>query len=159
MIHFGADPRPAAANPKAVNLLITFKCAKLAKIKGFFSMTHAAVSATQFSKPEIGPIDMEHLLHYTMGDEALAREVLGLFCTQGRIYLEQLCATQDPQERKSAAHTLKGSARGVGAHHVANLSETLEELAAAPDEAAWTSALGSLKTVFDEAAAHVAEMD
>ncbi len=94
------------------------------------------------------PIDMEHLLHYTMGDEDLAKEVLGLFCTQGRLYLEQLSAASTPQERKNMAHTLKGSAQGVGAHHVAALALELERLSASEDAVAWDSALTALKTAF-----------
>ncbi len=122
-------------------------------------MSHSAASPAQISEPEPDAIDMEHLLHYTMGDKALAREVLGLFCTQGRIYLEQLSASKDPQERKASAHTLKGSARGVGAHHVAELAQALEARASTPDEPGWTSALDALKTAFEEAATCVAKMD
>ena len=122
-------------------------------------MSHSAASPAQITEPELDAIDMEHLLHYTMGDKALAREVLGLFCTQGRIYLEQLSASQDPQELKASAHTLKGSARGVGAHHVAELAQALEALAATPGEPAWTGALNALKTAFEEAATCVAKMD
>lgn len=100
---------------------------------------------------ETNAIDMKHLLHYTMGDEILAREVLGLFSTQGRIYLENLSESSDPKERKVAAHTLKGSARGIGAHQVALGAEALEGLAEAGDEAAWAEALGALKSEFAEA--------
>ncbi len=97
------------------------------------------------------PIDMEHLLHYTMGDEGLAQEVLGLFCTQGRLYLEQLSAASTPQERKNMAHTLKGSAQGVGAHHVATLARDLEALSSSANEAAWDGALTALKAAFTDA--------
>lgn len=97
------------------------------------------------------PIDMEHLLHYTMGDESLAREVLGLFCTQGRLYLQQLSAASGPQERKNAAHTLKGSAQGVGAHQVATLCLELEQLSETVDDAGWDAALRKLNTVFGDA--------
>ena len=114
-------------------------------------MTHSAVSPAQNTSPDSGAIDMEHLLHYTMGDRALAREVLGLFCTQGRIYLEQLDAALEPDERKAAAHTLKGSARGVGAHEVAARAEALEDVSASTDETVWSEALAALKTAFAEA--------
>ncbi|MEM8686647.1 MAG: Hpt domain-containing protein [Pseudomonadota bacterium] len=122
-------------------------------------MTHSAASPAQISDPSLSAIDMEHLLHYTMGDKALAREVLGLFSTQGRIYLEQLDQTRDPKQRKASAHTLKGSARGVGAHHVAELAEVLEALSATPDDAEWTGALEALKSAFDEAITCVANLD
>ncbi|MEM8645830.1 MAG: Hpt domain-containing protein [Pseudomonadota bacterium] len=122
-------------------------------------MLHSAATPAQISTTDHDAIDMEHLLHYTMGDEALAREVLGLFCAQGRIYLEQLSAANDPSERKATAHTLKGSARGVGAHRVAVLAQDLEALAATPDEPAWAHALNAVKMAFEEAAGSVAEMD
>ena len=118
-------------------------------------MTQTAPSpATRIEAPEqsgASPIDMEHLLHYTMGDENLAQEVLGLFCTQGRLYLEQLSAAYAPQERKNMAHTLKGSAQGVGAHHVATLARDLEALSSSTNKAAWDSALTALKAAFADA--------
>ena len=49
------------------------------------------------------------------------------------------------------AHTLKGSAQGVGAHHVATLARDLETLSSNPDEAAWETALTALKAAFAEA--------
>ncbi len=118
-------------------------------------MTQTAPSpATTTEASELtgaSPVDMKHLLHYTMGDESLAQEVLGLFCTQGRLYLEQLSTPSSPQERKNMAHTLKGSAQGVGAHHVATLARDLETLSSSTNEATWDSALTALKAAFSDA--------
>jgi len=104
------------------------------------------------------PIDMDHLLHYTMGDEKLAREVLGLFSTQGRLYLEQLTSAPDGTERKIAAHTLKGSAQGVGAHEVAGKALALEQLAENGEAAAWNHALSELKSAFAGADSFIANL-
>ncbi len=116
----------------------------------------SASIAASLEEPETQAVDMDHLLHYTMGDENLAREVLGLFSTQGRIYLENLSETSDPKERKIAAHTLKGSAKGVGAHRVAGRAETLEGLAETGNEADWAEALSALKADFAQADAFIA---
>ena len=40
------------------------------------------------------PVDLVHLSRYTLGERALEREVLELFCTQSAIYLERLRAAQ-----------------------------------------------------------------
>ena len=111
------------------------------------------------SEPATLHVDMDHLLHYTMGDEKLAREVLGLFSTQGRLYLEQLASATDAKGRKAAAHTLKGSAQGVGAHDVANKAYAAEQLAESGDETAWNQALGELETAFAGADGFIANLD
>jgi hypothetical protein len=36
------------------------------------------------------PVDLKHLSRYTLGERALEREILELFCTQSAIYLERL---------------------------------------------------------------------
>lgn len=122
-------------------------------------MAHAAHNTSPAPEAPVEtdacPIDMDHLLHYTMGDEDLAREVLGLFCTQGRLYLEHLSAAATAQDRKNAAHTLKGSAQGVGAHQVATLAFALEKLSDTDDGAAWSTALTQLDVAFNEADAFV----
>ena len=74
--------------------------------------------------------------------------MFGLFCTQGRLYLEQLSSAADAKERKAAAHTLKGSAQGVGAHAVADKAYALEKLAENGDTAAWEQGLSELNTAF-----------
>jgi len=74
------------------------------------------------------PVDLVHLSHYTLGERALEREVLELFCTQSVLYLEQLRAAMSDKAWKDAAHSLKGSARAVGAWHAAQAAERAEIL-------------------------------
>lgn len=71
-------------------------------------------------------IDHGHLERYTMGDEALMRELLTLFCEQMDETLRGLRAAQNADEWHFAAHTLKGSARAVGAVDIARLAQELE---------------------------------
>jgi HPt (histidine-containing phosphotransfer) domain-containing protein len=71
------------------------------------------------------PIDLAHLSIQTMGDRDLEREVLGMFVDQAQSVRRQL-AIADVKERLFLAHTLKGSARGVGAFPIADCAEEVE---------------------------------
>ncbi len=72
------------------------------------------------------PIDHEHLSRYTFGDRALEEEVLSLFAMQLPVTLDLLKAADTPNEWNRAAHTLKGSARAVGAFKLASAAEAAE---------------------------------
>lgn len=74
------------------------------------------------------PIDRAHLARYTLGDATLEREILGLFVAQLPLTLESLRFAPNEREWHTAAHTLKGSARAVGAWTVASLAEEAEQL-------------------------------
>jgi HPt (histidine-containing phosphotransfer) domain-containing protein len=74
------------------------------------------------------PVDLVHLSRYTLGERDLEREVLELFCTQSFVYLEQLRRSPSDKDWKDVAHTLKGSARAVGAWRVAEAAEHAEPL-------------------------------
>jgi HPt (histidine-containing phosphotransfer) domain-containing protein len=70
------------------------------------------------------PIDVEHLARMTLGDGALRREVLAMFLKQTDELLVALAAR--PGEGAAVAHTLKGSARAIGAFRVAACAAALE---------------------------------
>ena len=72
------------------------------------------------------PVDLEHLRRYTFGSVELERELLDLFASQAPNYLSAMKSAGDAQSWKDAAHSLKGSARAVGANAVANEAERLE---------------------------------
>ncbi len=74
------------------------------------------------------PIDREHLAKYTLGDKAVEQEVLELFATQASQYLDRLKNADTQKSWREAAHTIKGSARGVGAWKVGDQAEALEKL-------------------------------
>lgn len=71
------------------------------------------------------PIDLAHLGEQVMHDASLEREVLSLFSTQVSSMVMQL-KSANMRERQVLAHTLSGSARGVGAFKLADLAEALE---------------------------------
>lgn len=74
------------------------------------------------------PIDWTHLSRFTMNDKALEREVLGLFAAEAPRYLARLQASTNRKDWIEAAHTLKGSARAVGAWAIAECAQAAEAL-------------------------------
>jgi HPt (histidine-containing phosphotransfer) domain-containing protein len=74
--------------------------------------------------PDDGPIDIDHLARMTLGDAGLEREVLAMFSGQAVSLLGALSSL--PPEASALAHTLKGSARAIGAFGVAQAAEGLE---------------------------------
>lgn len=74
--------------------------------------------------PDDGPIDLDHLRRMTLGDAGLEREVLAMFAAQ-TVSLIGMLATLPPVAG-ALAHTLKGSARAIGAFAVAGAAERLE---------------------------------
>ena len=75
-------------------------------------------------------LDLVHLARMTLGDRSLEAEVLGLFLRQSGTLAER-AANAEGAELAALAHTLKGSARAVGAWRVAECAERLETSARA----------------------------
>lgn len=67
--------------------------------------------------------DRSHFNRMTGGDRGLQREVLGLFRAQVESWT---AALQSDAAWRTAAHTLKGSARGIGFHALAAACEAAE---------------------------------
>jgi HPt (histidine-containing phosphotransfer) domain-containing protein len=74
--------------------------------------------------PDDGPIDFEHLNRMTLGDAGLEQEVLAMFVAQSTTLVSTLAAM--PADASALAHTLKGSARAIGAFSVADAAARLE---------------------------------
>lgn len=70
-------------------------------------------------------IDVEHLAGMTLGDRSLEREVLELFDRQATMLLARMHDAV-PAVVSACAHTLKGSARGIGAWAVADAADAVE---------------------------------
>jgi HPt (histidine-containing phosphotransfer) domain-containing protein len=92
-------------------------------------------------------IDMQHLARMTLGERSLEREVLGLFARQAEMLLPRIRAGT-PAVAAAFAHTLRGSALGIGAWRLARAAEAVEqakdgELAAAVD--ALATAIAEIK--------------
>lgn len=76
-------------------------------------------------------IDLEHLARYSGGDAALEEEVFSLFRQQVELWVRLLEPNTDMESWAAAAHSLKGSARSIGAHQLASACETAETVSAA----------------------------
>jgi hypothetical protein len=63
-------------------------------------------------------IDMAHLSHMTLGERSLEIEVLRLFERQAELLLARMREV-GPEGVATLAHTLSGSAKGIGAWRVA----------------------------------------
>jgi HPt (histidine-containing phosphotransfer) domain-containing protein len=74
--------------------------------------------------PDHGPIDLAHLRRMTMGDDRLEREVLAMFSAQALGVTGAVAAL--PAEAGALAHTMKGSARAIGAFAVGDAAGRLE---------------------------------
>jgi HPt (histidine-containing phosphotransfer) domain-containing protein len=105
--------------------------------------------------PDDRPIDLVHLARTTFGDRALEREVLQLFDRQSSILIARM-RTAGPAAVAALAHTLKGSARGIGAWRVARAAELLEVAGASGKATA--DALDGLIAASDEARTVIAEL-
>jgi HPt (histidine-containing phosphotransfer) domain-containing protein len=101
--------------------------------------------------PDDGPIDLDHLKRMTLGDESLEREVLAMFSAQSVSLIGALAAL--PAEAAGLVHTLKGSARAVGAFAVADAAAVLE--AALKNSGDPAEALAELKDAVAQARAAI----
>ena len=99
--------------------------------------------------PDDGPIDNAHLDRMTLGDIALEREVLAMFSGQAVGLIDRLATEAKSSDTLALAHTLKGSARAIGAFRVAEAAEALETATRHGDDPA--EALARLKEAVAEA--------
>lgn len=77
------------------------------------------------SEPEI---DFDHLNQYVGGDASLTKEIFGLFKNQVDIWAKQLQADANDDIWAAVTHSLKGSARAIGAMKLAQACETAEAI-------------------------------
>lgn len=96
-------------------------------------------------------LDLVHLARQTLGDRELESEVLRLFATQSRMLLARLKSAEG-EERRQVAHTLKGSARAIGAWEIAEAAATIEG-GGTQDEAQLASAIDRANAMIVELAA------
>jgi HPt (histidine-containing phosphotransfer) domain-containing protein len=102
------------------------------------------------------PIDLDHLSRMTLGERSLEREVLQLFDRQAEMLIARMQGA--PAAVVGAcAHTIKGSARGIGAWRVARAAEIVE-LAAAASPARMKKSVTALRESIREARAAIAEL-
>ena len=74
-----------------------------------------------------GAVDFSYLETYAAHDQAVVDEVLALFREQAALWMRLLDPEADDQAWRDAAHTLKGSALGVGAGGLAEACAAAEQ--------------------------------
>lgn len=124
-------------------------------------MIHLATGAVEHaSAPPLAPIeqpiDLGHLARMTLGDASLEREVLQLFGRQADMLVTRM-QTAAPAVVAAAAHTLKGSARGIGAWQVAEAAEKVERATCAA-EPEIRAAVDRVCTALDEVTVAITEL-
>jgi HPt (histidine-containing phosphotransfer) domain-containing protein len=102
-----------------------------------------------------GVIDEQHLARVTLGDLRLEREILDLFLRQGALMLDRI-GTASLNEAAAAAHTLKGSACGIGLWRLARAADSLEQAVANANQDRIKEALSELRAASLEANAAIA---
>ena len=107
--------------------------------------------------PSESAIDLAQLSRMTLGEPGLERELLMLFDLQAGILLGRMVG-EAPKAAAWLAHTLVGSARGVGAWKVAVAAEAVERLASASGPIMLNSAMARLTAAVSEAQAAIAEI-
>lgn len=97
------------------------------------SQSYSNQSMDQFSSEEAQgahsskPIDLVHLSRQTFGSKELENEVLGLFVSHSQQCLRRLKTAETNKEWQDILHTIKGSARAIGAWKTANIAENYEQ--------------------------------
>ena len=99
-----------------------------------------------------GAVDFAYLEAYAGGDVGVVAEVLGLFREQAALWARLLDPAAVSEGWRDAVHTLKGSARSIGA---AALGEACAEAETASD-AARGAALGRVLDALDRVLADIA---
>ena len=114
---------------------------------------------------DLSPVDFDHLARMTLGESRLEREVLELFLKQAGRLVEAMAEL--PAETPALAHTLKGSARAIGAFRIADCAADLEDQSRrdldhdsnqesnGASNRAGSPALAALKQAVDEARAAI----
>jgi HPt (histidine-containing phosphotransfer) domain-containing protein len=101
------------------------------------------------------PIDLVHLSRMTLGDRVLERDVLALFERQLGFLMERI-ETATPQVAAAAAHTMKGSAQGIGAFALAQAASRVEQAATKGDAAGRVEGVETLRIAIRDARTEIA---
>jgi HPt (histidine-containing phosphotransfer) domain-containing protein len=116
-----------------------------------------AAEAAQGSAMSHGtkPIDLVYLRRFTQRNTELEREVLGLFVDGSQNYITGLKVAKTQRNWHSAAHTLKGAARAIGAWRIARLAEAAERLNIELEPGRRHEAIANIVDAIDEATHYI----
>ncbi len=129
-------------------------------------MRQASHTATLAERPDAAAaphaspaIDLVHLARYTLGNVELEREILDLFAGQAPSTLDRLRSAACERTWHEAAHTMKGSARAVGAWRLAEAAAAVERIEAWRTAKAKAAAVASVETALAEATAFITDLN
>jgi HPt (histidine-containing phosphotransfer) domain-containing protein len=114
----------------------------------------AAVEPAQNS--DLSVLDVDHLARMTLGDRRLESEILQIFLRQAAVMVGRL-SNGEPATVAAAAHTLVGSARGIGLWRLARAAERLERIVGKAGNESSDAAIEELKCAALEASAAVGD--
>lgn len=92
---------------------------------------------------DMKPVDLVHLSRQTFGSKDLENELLGLFLSHSQQCLIRLAAAETDDDWVNAAHSIKGSARAIGAWAIGDRAEIYEQAAA-------SGALGNRQAAYED---------
>jgi HPt (histidine-containing phosphotransfer) domain-containing protein len=104
------------------------------------------------------PVDFTYLHRFTFGDRGLEREVLYLFAQSAQGYIAQIRGATDAKAWIAATHTLKGSARAVGAWRAARAAEMAEKMAFDGDPDRRAFLIDMAEDAVDEAISYIVQV-
>ena len=121
-------------------------------------MMQAAVEFVERNKAvhPYAVLDRAHLSRMTFNDRSLEKEVLQLFERQAELLMARMRKSA-PAAIATLAHTLKGSAVGIGAGRVAQAAATAEMAATSASDNCH-DAIDQLAQAVDEVRAEIAAM-
>ena len=102
-----------------------------------------------------GAVDFAYLEDYAAHDAGVIEEVLGLFREQAGMWQRLLDPHAPSEGWRDAAHTLKGSARGIGAGALAEACAAAES-SSATEDAVRSERLAQVRDALDLALADIA---
>jgi HPt (histidine-containing phosphotransfer) domain-containing protein len=153
------SPQEAAINASVMTADTTH--ATTATETGERATEQAARVRAGHSAPPLSPgqpaVDLAHLARMTLGEKGLEHEVLELFERQANMLLARMAA-DEPRMLGALAHTLAGSASGIGAWRVAEAATALERAAAMPGAGALAGLIHHLAAAVAEVRAAIREM-
>ena len=115
-------------------------------------MSTSLLGPPNLRSPDLGSLDREAALTRVGGDEALLKEIAGLFLEHHRDWIGELreaAARGDVKRIERMAHTLKGSVANFGARNAVDASVDLKNSARSSDLLGVSTALGALELALE----------
>jgi len=119
-------------------------------------VANTAAAGDAPARPQGQAIDLQHLARMTFGEPGLEAEVLTLFNRQASVLLARMRGSS-PAAAAAFAHTLKGSASGIGAWRVAEAADAVEKHALGCPATGIGDAVSLLAAAVEEARAAIAD--